>query len=235
MDELFDTKTPIPEWSLPATFDGDTGYLWHSEDYTFSNDSTWTNRLLPFFTFKTGNGVYQISSSDNNNRLLSLHEDYIQADSFYIEVEMLASFPSSGISGIFGGYEQSISNHSFNYFTVSSGNRSYAFNTDCMSAPFAEVLISDKFRHGTYNKLALSKRGDELFFYINDELVYRNDYQLPLYNRLGVVIPARGSVSIKNYAVYTAEQSSGLRAARPAENLPRVYVLPPLPGMEYLR
>jgi len=143
---------------------------------------------------------------------------------------MSASFvlKDRSISGVFAGNDQSA-----NYFTVSSGNRSYAVNTECV-VPFAEVLIGDKYRHETYNKLALCKRGEELFFYINDELVYRNDYEgSSSYNTLGIIVPAKGGVSIKNFAVYTDENTT-LRAAKPIGN-PTPLREVSLPGMRYLK
>ena len=231
LDELFNMGTPVPDWSKPATFDGNKGYLWDSEDYSFSSSSTEIDRTL---TIKKGNGVCQISSSDDQNIIYPLNKPTVSIPAnFYIEVEMSASFvlKEGDISGIFGG-----NNRSQNYFTVSSGNRSCAANTDCIS-PFAEVLISDKYRSETYNKLALCKRGNELFFYINDELVYRNDYQLQSYNIVGVIIPAKGSVSIKNYTVYTGQNaytSVTLRAAKPVKDFPPVYKIS-LPKTNYLK
>ncbi len=209
LDELFDMNTSVPDWSYPASFDGDKGILIESDDYSSHPSDI---RQQGVFTIKTGNGTCEISSSDSKNVLFSLYDTKIATD-FYMEVEMyVSSIPDGGISGIFSGCKSS-SEESHNYFSVSSGNRSRASNTKCI-VPFAEVLVSDKYRNGTYNKLALSKRGEELFFYINDELVYRNDYQLPEYNKFGIIIPAMGSVSMRNYAVYSGQNPSVLKAGK---------------------
>jgi len=230
LDELFNENTPVPDWSSPATFDGNKGYLFDFTDYFLSGSSI---RQQDVFTIKTGNGAYEISSSDNENRLFALSPPALIISDFYVEIEMFVSLDlEESISGLFTGYYQSDSDQNFNYFAISSDNRSAAGNTGCI-VPFAEVLVSDKFQKESYNKFALCKRGEELFFYINDELVYRNDYQLRAYNIFGVIVPAKGSVSIRNQALYTGLAST-LRAGERIKEVPVIYGIS-IPGVNYLK
>ena len=228
LDELFDVNTPVPGWSNPATFDGNNkGSLLDFTDYSSWSPSTDMEGPL---TFKTGNGVYEISSFDNKSNLLSLYSNSPITGDFYMEVEMFVSI-TEGASGLFTGDYQSVLVQNHNYFTVLSNNRSTAGNTKCIAAPFAEVLVSDKFQKGSYNKFALCKKGEELFFYINDKLVYRNDYQLRAYNTFGVVIPAKGSVSIRNQALYSG---STLKAAKSVKDFSVIYGIS-IPVVDYLK
>ena len=229
LDELFNEKTPVPDWSSPATFDGNRGYLWDFTDYSLWSPSVYTKEPL---TFKTGNGVREISSSDDGNIPVALYSALITTD-FCMEMEMFVSFDlKESISGLFAGDNQS-NPENFNYFTVSSGNRSNAGNIKCI-VPFAEILISDKFQRESYNKLALCKRGGELFFYINNKLVYRNDYQLRAYNMFGIIVPAKGSVSIRNQALYAGQAASALKAGEQVKEVRILHGIS-IPGADYLR
>jgi hypothetical protein len=211
LDELFNPKIPVPEWSKPAVFDGNKGTLLYSEDYSFSVPRFQSEGPL---TFEIKNGEYRISSSVNQNQRVALLYDFPLSTDFYMEMEMSVFFALNNgeFSGVFAENVYS----DYNYFSITSNNRSFVANNKCIM-PFAEVLISDKYQREKYNKLAISKCGDELFFHINDKLVYRNDYQLFSYNKLGIIIPAKGSVSIKNYAVY-ADENTSLRSMKQTEN-----------------
>jgi hypothetical protein len=237
LDELFNENTPAPDWSNPVAFDGNKGYLWRFTDYSSLGPSSSTKGE---FTLKTGNGVYEISSSDNENKLFPLYPLTLITADFYMEIEMFVSFGlKESLSGLFAGYQLEL-NQDINYFTISSGSRSAACNTKCTVAPFAEVLVIDKFQKESYNKLALCKRGGELFFYINDKLVYRNDYKLKghsndyqPYNMFGIAVPAKGSVFIRNLALY-AEQPPVLRAGEPEKEVSVIRGVS-IPGVDYLR
>jgi hypothetical protein len=212
LDELFNTKTPVPDWSKTASFDGNKGNLVKLIDYSSWGYSNSTNKEKTL-TFITGNGFYEIYSSSNENIPVSLENNFIVED-FYIEIEMVASYGlNDGISGIISGYSQ----NNFDFFTISSGSRSYILNNRCV-VPFAEILISDKLKQEEYNKLAMCKKDKELFFYINDELVYRNDYISSTYSEFGVIIPAKGNVFIKNFSLYSySDYQSTLKSTKPTE------------------
>jgi len=205
LDELFNQNTPTPKWSNPAVFDGNKGYLVYSDDFPSPDLSVHTNETL---TFKIGQGMCEISSSDDENRLLSLHSVFVTSD-FYMEVEMAVTYTlGKSLSGLFSGYQQwDWIPGDYDYFTISPGNRSYIRNSKCF-VPFAEVLTSDKLIQGEFNKLAICKKGGELFCYINDELIYRNDYLFNSYNTFGVITPAKGVVYVKNFSLYSYSQSA---------------------------
>ncbi len=189
LDELFNSNTPIPEWSKPAVFDGNKG--------DFILDKVETDVILP--------------NSFDTNLLRPLYSTMATISSdFYVEIDFV--LVNGEFSGIFAGNDRL---DTYNYFTVSTDNRSLVMNNKC-AIPFAEVMTGDKYQQGgAYNKLAISKRGDMLFFYINDKLVYQNDYQIPSYNTFGIIIPTRGSVSIKSLEVY-ADENVVLRSAKQA-------------------
>lgn len=232
LDELFNLHPDVPAWSQSGIFDGNKGFLILSEDYSSSEESEYTEDI---FTYKKGDGFYTISSTDTQNRLLSLEQINISGD-FYFEINLSASFSSEGgIIGLFAGQKAgNYENH--NYFSISSENRSYIANTNCI-APFAEVLTDDKFEKEEENKIALAKRGEEFFFYVNDKLVYRNDYQLNYYNQFGVIVPLSGSISIRNYGIYASNpdavrSQSTLRSGQPETFAPSSFRLE-TPSMNY--
>jgi len=159
------------------------------------------------FTYNYGNGVCRISSATSSNVMQKMYNLQEIKGNFYLEIFLSVSFSNeensekTSVSGLFAGYK-TVKEESISYFTVSADSRSLVRNTACV-VYFAEV--SNKFIKGEENKLAIEKRGGELFFYINDQLVYRNDYQIPKYNVLGLIVPANGSVAIRNYSLYLSD------------------------------
>ena len=239
LKELFDVNTPIPEWSLPQTFDGDkrAANPFKSEDYTFeySKGGTINNDLF----YKIEDGFCTYYCTGIQNQLFFILSKEQRADltgliknDFYFEVNIYASFDNSGVTGLSAGC-MTDRNKSYNYVSISHDDRAYPYHSDCF-APFAEVSVRDKFKKGEENKLALCKRGEELFFYINDQLVYRNDYnyKLDFYNDFGIIVPAKGSISVRNYALYSSDVNTLLRSKQLATDNPYTYTIP-LPGVNY--
>jgi hypothetical protein len=200
LDELFHIGTPEPEWSKPAVFEGLNEYPVKAFSFDIRNYQGQPSGMISeSVAYRVENGFYNLFSLSPSNTLLALFSADLP-ERFYLEINMLPTLEANAITGIFAGYKNTL-DESHNYFSFSSSKRTLVANTHCYY-PFTEVLVNRKYKDNEINKFALLKKGNELFFYLNDELVYRNDYELEGYNKVGIVVPATGTLSIRDYAVY---------------------------------
>lgn len=229
LDELFNMRTPAPEWSKKATFDGEKGSLIKNLDMNRSyngKDELGNSYLMRDY-------VYTITSANKqSNNIISILSELITED-FYFEVVMKAymteDISTTGVCVLYD-YDnnqkynpqkrdrQHPINDGCNYIAVreqSIGDQFYMINTNCF-LPVMEVLIRDMYKHDDYNKYAISRHDGELFFYINDQLIFRNDYQadVPCLS-FGVILPAWGRVDITSVELYTL--GSTLRSGKEAQ------------------
>lgn len=231
LDELFNTRTHAPAWSKKATFDGEKGSLIGNLDMnkTYNGKDEMGNSYL------MRNHIYTITSNNKgNNSIIPLVSEQMNGD-FYFEV-VLKSYMTENISttGICALYDydnnqkynpqnrdrQHPINDGCNYLAIkegSIGDQFYLINSNCY-LPIAEVLIEDVYKHGEYNKYALSRHDGEIFFYINDQLIFRNDYQADVpYLSFGVILPALGRLDISSAELY--ELGTALRSKKEARTV----------------
>lgn len=222
INELFDTKTPAPEWSQNATFDGNTGELWLELDM----QGSYSHRDESGATYTLHNKIYTITSTNDKNSITLLSKTKM-AEDFYYEVVMKPQCTiensASGICVIYD-YDQNGEynprkrdkshpiNDGCNYLAVTEKNEweeYFLVNTNCY-LPIAQIKRDDAFKPGEYNKYGVLRHEGELFFYINDMLIFRNDYQADQnYLGYGIILPATGSVDIKSARLY--KPGNGLR------------------------
>lgn len=228
LDELFNIRTPAPAWSKKATFDGEKGTLTGNLDMNRS----YNGKDEMGNTYLMRNNIYSITSvNKNNNSIIPLVSEQINGD-FYFEVVLKATLTENiSTTGICALYDydnnqkynprtrdkQYPINDGCNYLAIkeeSIGDQFYLINSNCY-LPIAEVLIKDLYKHDDYNKYAISKHDGEVFFYINDQLVFRNDYQADVpYISFGVILPAMGKLDITSAELY--ELGTTLRAKKSA-------------------
>lgn len=214
LDELFDPDAPAPEWSKPVVFDGYEGDLFSSADYSEYIDSQLYSNGSLIDEVKDGKRV--ISTTSRTNDLYPI-QYFPDTEDFYLELKMsLSTANDVAYSGVFAAYSET---GQYNFFSINSNNRSYLVNSDC-EYPFVELLLGNKYLAGRENKVGIERRGDDLFFYLNDQLVYQNDYSIAGYDMIGVLVPAGGSVTISNYKAYVS--GNGLRFGKIRESQPRV-------------
>jgi hypothetical protein len=230
LDELFNVQTPEREWSKKGVFDGLEEFPVRAYSFDMENYEGDLSGLSGSVVYKVEDGLYSLSSLSASNTLFSLYSADLP-DNFYLEVNMKISLDGGAITGVFAGYKKG-REEDHNYFSFSFSKRTNITNTQCYY-PFAEVLVDSKYKDNQINKFAISKKGEELFFYLNDELVYRNDYELEGYNRLGVIVPAYGSLSIRDYTVYLPYGES-LRTITPDTEVPYIYELS-VPGKNHFK
>ncbi|MCK9156822.1 MAG: hypothetical protein M0P12_12130 [Paludibacteraceae bacterium] len=180
LDELFAINVPAPDYAQRTNFDKEVGISQYDKAYNFPKEDT--------------------------NTLLKM--DSIPSVDFQIEAVMKVTMSTSqGITGLFVSSKDATSGA--NYFALGMDERVNLLNTECIS-PFAEVLVNELYNAEDYNKFTLRKEKDNLFFYINDVLVYWNDYALKSYDYIGVILPKDGTVILKSFKYYN---NSNLKSA----------------------
>ncbi len=216
IDELFNTKTPAPEWSQKMTFDGNKGELVKE----LSTEGSYSHEDEDGTTYLLHNGIYSISSSNDKNSITLLNKIKMDND-FYYEVVMNPEYGTeNSASGICAIYDYNKDNEynpqkrdrnhpvndGCNYLAIgkeeNSWEKYYLVNTNCF-LPTAQIK-GEMCNSGEYNTYAIARHDGELFFFINNELVFRNDYQADqTYIGFGILLPAKGKVSIKSSRLYS--------------------------------
>lgn len=215
LNELFNTRTEAPAWSQPIQFDGNKGTLWAELDLDndFYNADNSTIQTIH-------NHLLTILSKDDGNVPVPLSSNYSLTQDFYYEITMKYTFTDDpGFFGPFASYDYDHDgfykynnrseghpiNDGINYMAVhpsDEGDQMFLLNSNCY-LPIAEILKDGMYDKGDYNKFAIARHDGELFFYLNDQLVFRNDYQADMpYHNFGVLVPPMGQVEISASQLY---------------------------------
>lgn len=75
---------------------------------------------------------------------------------------------------------------------------------------FAEVLLKNGVcNFSDFTKLAIERKSDEFYFYINDQLIYRNDFAAnEKCTSYGIIVPGSKTISISSCAIYNNKNTS---------------------------
>ena len=216
LDELFNVRTPAPEWSKKATFDGEKGAL--IKDMNMNTSYNGRDEVGNLYLMR--DQIYTITSANReSNNIISLLSERVTGD-FYFEAVMKAYIPegvsTAGICAIYDydnnqKYNPQVRdaqhpvNDGCNYLAVKeekAGDQFYLVNSNCY-LPIAEIMVENVYKRDDYNKYAITRHDGELFFYVNDQLIFRNDYQadLPCLS-FAVILPAMGRLDITSVGVY---------------------------------
>ena len=216
LDELFHANTSAPAWSTyGAEFEGELGTNISRLDLTESR--TKTDQYGNIFSVK--NNVYTITLNVENNSIAILDSlNYIN-ENFYYEAELSSNLAGNGdCVGIGVSYDDGNESQASNFFFITKNKtyndyRAYVANTKCMQ-PIAEVILKRGVCNLTQStKIAVERKDAELYFYVNDKLIYRNDYDADKsYNRLCIVAPSNNSVSIYSANCYRIGNNTSLRS-----------------------
>lgn len=225
LNELFNVKTEAPEWSQPQQFVGEKGTLIAELDLgqSYNGTDAYNNRYL------MRNHIYTISSGNSESNIIKLWDgEGIKTDFYFETVMNIYMGEKEGFTGIVGLYDYDKDgvytpqkrtrlkpvNDGCNYIAIFKNDESdlsyknsfFLLNSNCFS-PIAGYSGSTLFKQDEYNKLAISRHDGELFFYLNDKLLFRNDYQAEEdYIAFGIVLPAGGKVDITSVELYGEDQ-----------------------------
>lgn len=226
LNELFNIKEKAPEWSQTQQFDGGKGTLLAEMDLgqNYNGTDAYNNRYL------MRNHIYTISSGSSESNIIKLWDEESISTDFYFETVMKTYMgDKDGFTGIVALYDydkdgvytpqkrtrMSPINDGCNYLAIFQNDENdlsyedsfFLLNSNCFS-PFTGYSGSGLFKKDDYNKLAISRHDGEIFFYLNDKLLFRNDYQAEEdYIAFGIVLPAGGKVDITSVELYGEEQS----------------------------
>lgn len=228
LDELFNIHTEAPAWSMNEAFNGEKGNLIGETilNYEYQNIDTEGN------IHTISGDSYTITTTKTENHIaipLGIPADQFTGD-FYFETIMKVNFKMenscAGIAAIYDydndhnynwharTMDDSISDGT-NYIAINPtnvGDQIFLVNSNCQ-LPIAEILDKEVFQKDDFNKYAIARHNGELFFYINDQLIFRNDFRADkTYLAFGIVIPAKGTTKIKSCQLY--ETSTGLKSGK---------------------
>ncbi len=206
LDELFNARTPQPSWAeYGVKFSGEKGKQIIKLDLSEEKKTTNQNGNV----YQISNGNYTISINEKNNIIVPLFVDLNLTGDFYYEVVLTGNLVGNGeCTGLVATYEEK-EERNYHLFSLIKNRtygdyRCYASNTKCMD-PIAEVILKTGVCNikNEYTTLGIERRGSELYFYINDQLIYRNDFDAnkPI-SRLAVVAPTLSTINIKEAACY---------------------------------
>lgn len=220
LDELFDEKTPAPDFSsiqlvadttgfkpvLQRSFDTDAQAIWalvDSEKYKTTIDN---GRLR--FESKVDN-AYLVYTNLTSGRI------NIQSDFSY---ELTFEYPTGDATNqyglIFGStpYATFTATESVEYFTVNNNQKMYMGNRTWYSF-FAELTESSIVSAGK-NKLKVMKIGGVLYYFINNIYAYRSEIvDANDLNLFGFIVPPQGTVWIDKLQI---SQKTGAGASSKA-------------------
>ena len=207
LNELFNFSEKHPEWAKSGTFDGNKGELYaeinlQEEQYIEKNG----------IIFQIKDGEYSISRNDNNTNNINTELLFGELfEDFYFETTISCPITiENQIIGISAGYSKSNKEDAFHYLYLTQNNkymdsRYYIAHSDCMG-PFAEIL-QPRLNTSKFNHFAIQKCNNELFFYVNNQLVYRNDYEINhTFKSFGLIIPSNSTMKINLIKIYTTQK-----------------------------
>lgn len=209
LNELFNVKEVAPEWSKIDSFSGNKGVIYANMDLSKDYYGEKNN-----IVYSISDGIYQITRNDNNSNNLNIELfDCSLNEDFYLEISFSCPITSENqVFGISAGHENEEGEKSYHYFFVAQNynyndSRYYISHSECMS-PFAEV-VKPQLQTNKFNHFALCKQNDELFFYVNNELIYRNDYQSnKTFKSFGLIIPGQSTLKANIIQLYSKTGSS---------------------------
>ena len=164
------------------------------EDFTTNNFGWYTQNYDECRTYRVQNGVYYLKSqcedasagcsfNDNSNFRIDQDKD------FEIECDILFVGQSNGSAWINWGCTNEYESEERNFFRfeITKDQRYYIgkyeveYNYESGEyedkwTPFENFKTSNTIHSTQPNKLTIRKVGDEYFFFINEELVYRRDF-----------------------------------------------------------
>lgn len=208
LDELFNIKTPEPSFTkYGAKFSGEKGELIAA--YNFSKEKYLTD--ADGNIYNVSDNMYKITTNSDYNNIVYLHTKGNFTSDFYYEIKVKTDLIGNGdCVGIIASYPLSDTTSAGNYFYISKNNtykdfRACAGHMQCLP-PIAEVILQNdvcNLSNSTETTLAIERTNDELYFYVNDQLIYRNDYMADqTYINFGVVTPAKNTVAITSSKCY---------------------------------
>ena len=202
LNELFNTSQEEPEWAESGITFSDESFL---GDTIAQLDLSKTSHKIDNAgtSYDIKNGVYTITLNSESNTITNLYTGKIASD-FYYETSLKSPITGNGdCVGIGVGYKNAKDSLNFNFFYIAKNvtynqYRAYAINQRCLP-PLAEVLLDKSCNLTEYTRLAIERKDDELYFFVNDQLVYHHDYEATAtITRLCLIIPGNGYVSLNN-------------------------------------
>lgn len=212
--ELFTQTTDAPSWS---TYVPDFSTITESEliHATPENSKFWLLGDTEQYNGRITDGVYICSNKGENNIYSPLITEagssniYDVLNDFYFEAQV--KFTSSEVTTPSGGIcfsNYNPQNHTISpmHFAIANKKNLFYIGENSCIAPFI-YLYSELIDVEEYNKYAIRKHNDTLFYYINDKFIYHNDLQgLPLKgSSFGTIIGGHCDLYVKDIVIRTPE------------------------------
>lgn len=212
LDELFNPSMPQPEWAnYGDSFSGEKGSLYYELD--LNNPKAKTDEDGNSFTIS--DGLYTVYLNSESNTILPIGKEEQVTGDCYFEATLYTHMSNvNACIGVGVEYTDAHNQKAYNSFLISKNYmyneyRAYPANTKCQPN-FAEVSI----RYGVCDvnnetKLSIERTGNEYYFYVNDQLIYRHDYDAdkPI-NRFNLIIPGKTETYVTSFKCYKKTEAS---------------------------
>jgi predicted SprT family Zn-dependent metalloprotease len=168
IDELFNQSTPAPAWATDNPDFSDSLEPSYIEDDFSTTSNPWITGTGSQYDAYIANGEYIINWKPINGTYVYRQTDISTQADFYCEarIKIVSSDKSNKCGIIFGNSDEKEAN----YFIINNNGRMFMGNSKCYGW-YTELLKSSIVANG-YNVLGLRKRGEYLYYYINNQLAY---------------------------------------------------------------
>jgi len=169
LDELFDPNTPVPDWAKDVPPYSDvapaqkTTLYFEGFDSDLTADPAWSRGTSSRSIRKIENGHYYFESLDDGAYFSLISKSISRSADFELEAAIRIVKGERATMLEWGG--NSAENLYFYGFTASQ----FAFIGNWQSGTSAARDVSN-LQPGAYNKLTVRRRGDNYYFYLNEEL-----------------------------------------------------------------
>lgn len=211
--ELFTQTTEVPSWS---TYVPDFSKLVESEYYhaTPDKEKYWSVGNTEKYNARIEDGLYKYTSKSDRTMYAPLLSDDGTSSildvtgNFYYEVEAKISStsvadPSGGMG--FSNYTNAETSFDPLHFIYGSNKKLIGIGENSCIALFIQ-LYSELFKPDEFNKFAIRKNGDTLYYYLNDTFIYHNDLRgIPIKgSSFGFTIGSNCELAVKSALIKTS-------------------------------
>ncbi|MCQ2225078.1 MAG: hypothetical protein MJZ14_05050 [Paludibacteraceae bacterium] len=230
MDELFNIRTTAPEWSQLMEYQEKEGTLLFSLELDIDYYRDTLNVIK-----SVKDQILSLQSNEEGDIPIQVFSTPDISSDFTFEVTMKhKSKGKDALIGPFAVYDHDLDgdfqykprttqnpvNDGFNYMTANvsiDGTQFFLLNSNC-GLPIAEIVRNGVYKENEFNQFIVSRHDGEIFFYLNGQLIFRNDYQADKpYLGFGILLPSQDKIEISSSHLYT--KGSALRAGKEARKI----------------
>ncbi|MBP6230835.1 MAG: hypothetical protein KA397_04170 [Paludibacteraceae bacterium] len=212
IEELFTNMNEVPEWStFTPEFENidETAVI----EQDFSSNSDWTIGENTLYESKIENGIYSFTTKSSQSFYVLNKGSVETTQNFYFEarIKVTSNETDATVGLVYGSYKDDTNPTSVHYFYHNNKKHTYVGESECLG-PFIDLYI-DGIQANDFNTLAVRKKDNSLYYYINGNFIYHSDLDdvIEMYgNQIGFKIPGNSTLYV-DYATVKQSENSGVR------------------------